>query len=118
MESIKNRTLLVEKMVCEGCEEKIKKEISNLSGVLEVEANHKTEKVKVKYDILKINLKSIEYKLKKIGYNLRENFLYKLDRGFIHFLEKNEKDNLTGKSSACCSNPEEILNKNQIKLKS
>ena len=111
MESIKNRTLLVDNMVCEGCEEKIKKEISNLNGVLEVEVNYKTGKTKVKYDILKINLKSIEYKLKNIGYNLKGDFLIKLKIGFIHFLEENEKDNLTGKPSTCCSDPKEILEK-------
>ena len=44
MESIKKRTLSVDNMVCEGCEEMIEKEISNLNGVMEVKANHKTEK--------------------------------------------------------------------------
>lgn len=111
MSSIKNRTLLVNNMTCGECEEKIEKEISNLTGVVKVEANHKTGKIEVEYDVLKINLKIIEYKLKKIGYNLKEGLLYKLENGFIHFLEENERDNMTSKSSPCCSNPEEILKK-------
>ena len=112
MESIKNRKILVNKMTCEGCEEKIKKEIANLNGVIEVNADHKTGKVNVKYDILKIDMKSIEFKLKKIGYGIKGGFFNKLKIGFIHFLEENEKDNLTSKSSPCCSDPSEILDKN------
>lgn len=111
MNTIKKRTILVENMVCEGCEEKIKKEINSLDGVEEVKANHKTKKVEVKYDISKANLKNIESKINKIGYNLRKNLLYKMKIGLINFLEENEKDNLTAKPIACCSNSEEILHK-------
>ncbi len=111
MESIKNRTFFVNNMVCEGCEEKIKNEILKLNGVMDIMANHKTATVKIKYGLSKINVKNIEKKLKEIGYNLKGDFLFKLKMGFLHFLEENEKDNLTGKTSTCCSDPKEILEK-------
>lgn len=111
MSTIKSRTILVENMVCEECEEKIKKEIYNLDGVEEVKANHKTKKVEIKYDISKVNLKNIENKMNKIGYNLRKNLLYKMKIGMIHFLEENERNNLNSSSIMCCSNPTKILKK-------
>jgi copper chaperone CopZ len=111
MSSIKNRLLSVDNMKCEGCEENIKKELSNLNGVAEVEANYKTKTVSVKYDILKVNLKNIESKMNKIGYYLRKNLLYRMKIGLIHFLEENEQDNLNSSSTMCCSNPTKILGK-------
>ena len=111
MNTIKNRTILVENMVCEACEEKIIKEIHNLNGVEEVKANHKIKKVEVKYDISKVNLKNIENKMNEIGYNFSKNLLYKMKVGLIHFLEENEQDNLNSSSTMCCSNPTKILKK-------
>jgi len=111
MESIKKRTIEVDNMVCDGCEQKIKDVISKICGVKQVNADYKKGKVKVIYNLSQTELKSIEEKIKEIGYNIKDNFLTKLERSFIHFCEENEKSNLNQKSSPCCSNPEEILKK-------
>ena len=116
MESIKKRKLLVNNMTCEGCEEKIKNEVLKLNGVNTVEVNHKTGTVNVRYDLLQVNLSEIENKIKSTGYKLNNNLLYKLKSGFIHFLEENERDNITTKVSSCCSNPVDIIEKAEKNL--
>jgi len=102
MESIKKRTIEVDNMVCDCCEQKIKDVISRISGVKQVNADYKKGEVKVIYDLSQTELKSIENKVREIGYNVKENFITKLERGFIHFFEENEKRNLNQKSSPCC----------------
>lgn len=102
MESIKKRTIEVDNMVCDGCEQKIKDVISGIRGVKQVNADYKKGEVKVIYDLSQTELKSIENKVREIGYNVKENFITKLERGFIHFFEENEKRNLNQKSSPCC----------------
>jgi len=111
MESIKKRSISVDNMVCDGCEQKIKDALSRIPSVKQVGADYKKGKVKVIYDLSQAELKLIENKVREIGYNVKENFITKLKRGFVHFFEENEKDNLTGKASTCCSNPKEILEK-------
>jgi len=100
MESIKKRTIEVDNMVCDGCEQKIKEALSRIPGVKQVGTDYKEGKVIVIYDLSQTELKSIENKVREIGYSIKENFITKLERAFIHFLEENEKSSINQKASA------------------
>lgn len=111
MEVIKKRTLSVTNMTCHGCGEKIIEELSKLNGIREVYPDSRIGKVTVVYDLLQIDLKDIEIKLNDLGYTVQNNFINRLKNNFLHFLEENEKSNLTAKPLPCCSNPKDILEK-------
>lgn len=113
-EIIKKRKINVEGMTCEGCEKKIDEALSKINGIKQVKAD-KAGKVYLEYDLMKIKLKGIEEQIIKLGYKLPNKFLDRTKRGFIHDTEQNEYDNMNAPDTPCCSNPKEILSKNEKK---
>ena len=113
MEAIKHRVIHVEGMTCEGCERSVIERLLSKDGIRSVEADSQTGRVEVCYDLLKINLKTIESEIIDLGYRPNVSFLGKIRSGWAHFTEENEHGNLTAKSSPCCSNPDEHLAKKQ-----
>ena len=111
MQLIKKRTIKIDSMSCAGCETKITDDVLRLRGVVSVSVDYKAFKIYVSYDLLRINLKDIEEKLNELGYSASKGFIYKVRDGFVHFSEENERDNISAKPAACCSNPTEILAK-------
>jgi len=111
MSTLKKRTILVENMSCTGCEEKINTELAKINGVHDVQADHHSGEIKVVYDLLKTDLKTIEQKIEEIGYSIHESFFNHVKDKYIHFTEVNERDNLNAPPMPCCSYPDKALSR-------
>lgn len=114
---IKKRKLDINKMTCSGCEQKIKKALQELKGIKNIKADYKIGELKLEYNLLEITLKDIEPEIVNLGYLLPDGFFNKLKRGVTHYKEETERDNYLAKSTPCCSNPDEIINKSKHKPK-
>ena len=101
---IKNRRLKVEGMTCEKCESNIESNLSQLDGILKVEAN-KSGSVAVEYNLMKVNISKIEMAIKDAGFNMPNGFFAKFARGWLSFTEQNEVDNAGHTPHSCCSDP-------------
>ncbi len=66
---MKEIVLNVKGMMCEGCENRVKKAISMLDGVKNVTADHNTGKVSIVFDG-QINRDSIIETIEDIGYEV------------------------------------------------
>lgn len=100
-ERIKNRTIKIDNIVCEGCENTINNALSAIDGIKEVKTDRSG--VSVKYDLLKVNMEDILGKIRELKYNTSTGFFQKLKTGFINFTERNERDNLNAPVHSCCS---------------
>jgi copper chaperone CopZ len=106
MSSLKTRAISVQGMTCADCEKKLRDSIGQLEGVHEVNADSRTGAVTVSYDLLKTDLSAIEQELGKSGFPLKHGVWGRLKRGWTHYTEQNERDNLTAGSPPCCSSPD------------
>ncbi len=61
------KTLKVEGMVCEGCENRIKNALSRIEGVQEVSANHQTKEVTITFDR---PIEDLEQIITSIGFDI------------------------------------------------
>ena len=66
---MKELNLNVKGMHCEGCENRIKRGLSSLENILEVEANHEEGLVKIKYEN-NLNIDLIKNKLVDLGFEV------------------------------------------------
>lgn len=57
-------------MTCEGCEEEVKHEVSQLPGFVSAEVNHKTGKATIKFDESKTSLQQVTDAINKTGYSV------------------------------------------------
>ena len=100
-EIIKNRTIKIDNITCEGCEKTIHDSLAMMEGVKEVTTD--SSGVFIKYDLKKINLEDIMEKIKELNYNPSAGIFQKMKTGFINFTERNERDNLHAPVHSCCS---------------
>lgn len=77
-------------------------EITDLNGVLAVRYDRKGV-LYLKYDLLETNLTQIEETMKRLGVEPAGGIFNRTMRGWIHFTEKNEFDNLMSIPSNCCA---------------
>lgn len=73
MATIEKENLQVKGMTCKSCEKIIKKDISSMEGVIEIELSYETGKGFVKFDSSKISLETINKKIEDLGYNNSNN---------------------------------------------
>lgn len=64
------------------------------------------DRLKVQYELMNINLVEIEKKINECGGHLASGFFNRFIRGWIHFTEENETQNLRSVPRSCCSIPE------------
>jgi copper chaperone len=64
-------TLKVTGMTCGGCENAVKRTVSQLDGVSEVAASHKAEEVVVSYDAARVSRDQIAAKIQRLGYQVQ-----------------------------------------------
>jgi copper chaperone CopZ len=107
-EIIKKRTIHVTGMTCEGCEATIDTALSEIDGIKAVKSD-KSGRVYVAYNLRKINLEAIEELISGLNFEITNGFFNRLKREWIHFIEQNERDNLSTVSYACCVDPTERL---------
>ena len=84
--------------------ETFKANLSQLDGILKVEAN-KSGSVAVEYNLMKVNISKIEMAIKDAGFNMPNGFFAKFARGWLSFTEQNEVDNAGHTPHSCCSDP-------------
>lgn len=86
---------------------KIKNDLREKIGIIEVDVDEAKGYVEVEYDLRKINFEKIEKSIDKMGIDLSKKITEKLKRGMAKFTEQNELDNLTATPSSCCEDPRE-----------
>ncbi len=67
----------VKGMTCTGCENTVKSGVSELEGVMEVEASHTNAKTFVKADTSLISLEKISEKIRSAGYSVESSSIRK-----------------------------------------
>jgi len=105
MSVVKTSRIPVHGLSCADCEERLQKAVSRLEGISNVEADSRTGVVTVSYDLLETDLSAIEQEIGKSGFDLKQGIWGHLKRGWTHYTEQNERDNLTAGSPPCCSSP-------------
>ena len=85
--------------------------LKSSAGVISVRYESSSHSIRIQYQLKKITLKEIEEKIIKFGAVLRMGFWHRLVRAIKHYMEINERDNLTVKPLPCCSKPDAILSK-------
>lgn len=98
------RTLKITEMVCSGCDEIITDAVATLAGVQAVKPNWRKSLLSVTYDLQKVRIQEVEKILTEIGYPPDSGFFHRTKRGWLHFTERNERDNLKHVGH-CCSKP-------------
>ncbi|MFQ5901005.1 MAG: heavy-metal-associated domain-containing protein [Thermodesulfobacteriota bacterium] len=82
-------------------------ELKRIKGVNKVNVDFEKGEVFVEYDLMKIFEMDIEKKMVEMGFVLDSCMGQRLKKGWIHFTEENERDNLKTKPTSCCSDPTE-----------
>jgi len=62
-------------------------------------------RLRIAYDLLQSTQNTIEQVLQGIGVELHSGWSQRLKRGWVHYLEENELDNLGQGARACCNRP-------------
>jgi YHS domain-containing protein len=83
--------------------EEVSKEVGLLMGVKQVDVQ--SQVIVVTYDLRQCRAEQIEAYLSGAGIKLRERWSDRLRRGWIHYTEENELDNLDAQPGACCNRP-------------
>ncbi len=105
MPASRTLTIPVEGLTCAGCEKKVEERLTGIEGVEQVSADAKRQTVQVAYDLQKTRLSAIEAAIQETGFSLKRGLWQGLKRRWAHFTEENERDNLAGGNSPCCSAP-------------
>ena len=54
---------------CAGCEARIQSVLARMSGIQEVKADHKTQKVSLTLDSASVSVQEVKEKLEELGYS-------------------------------------------------
>jgi len=71
--TIQDVTLKVTGMKCGGCETNVKGKLSNITGVLSVDANNKEDSVNVEFNEASINLDEIKKVIGEAGFIVEDS---------------------------------------------
>ncbi len=74
-----------------------------MMGILDVRITG--EKVAVTYDLFEATAEQIERDIEQAGAKLGAGWASRLRRGWVHYTEENELDNLAVSNMACCNTP-------------
>lgn len=61
--------------------------------------------VHVEYDLMRLNIKMIENEIINLGYGISTNLWQRVKRGWIHYSEETESQNMNLPAPPCCSKP-------------
>jgi Cu+-exporting ATPase len=62
-------TVLDKGIHCEGCEARIQSVLARMPGVQQIEADYKTQKVRLSLDIDKVSIQDVKEMLEDLGYS-------------------------------------------------
>jgi len=100
---IKKRSFKLDTPVLETERLSLHHEISQMMGIKEVVISG--VKVSVTYDLLEATAVQIERALEQAGAKLGAGWPTTLKRGWVHYTEETELDNLDDTGAACCNRP-------------
>ena len=75
MMAVETKKLVVigdNKMHCGGCESTVTFALNQLSGIQKVEADHRSQRIRVSYDPALVDLEKVREELDWIGYEVEE----------------------------------------------
>ncbi len=93
-----------------GLIDKAGQALNELNGIKELSYDQNSRILTVRYDLESVALKKIEEVLAEHEIQLDNGFFSKKKRGWHHFTEQNELDNLHV-NPTCCSDPKEKMAK-------
>lgn len=89
--------------------------IKELKGVKSVKIDKEKGDAFVEYDLNRCMEADIEEAMVNAGAILDDGFMQKLKRGYIHYAEENDRENLRYQPRSCCEVDEEERKKNELK---
>ncbi len=99
---LRKRKLKVEGMVCSGCKQKLEEGLQELKGVKNVDADYKTGKLTLEYNVIETSLEEIEPHIENLGYSLSSRFGSKIKRAIIYDGDRTARENyLADRGSRC-----------------
>lgn len=90
-------------------------ELKMIKGINQVSLDFKENNVSVEYDLLKASEGGIEKKMAEMGFVLDNGLWQRFKRGWTHYTEENERDNLKAKPHSCCEDPTEKNKRKSLK---
>lgn len=81
---------------------KLEAVLKDIKGVKEVTVELDKGDILVEYDLEWCSEADIEKAMQDAGFVLDDSIVEKLKRGWIHYTEENEQDNLHHKPTSCC----------------
>ncbi len=107
MAHIKHRKIRFKKTSEGKSREELVEVLKGLKGVTDARIDHDKKEVSIEYDLLKTSQQEIERLMVDHGFVLDDGIWERFRRGWIHFTEENDRDNLTAKAHSCCEDPTE-----------
>jgi len=102
-EIIKCRAFLLDLAVDSSVEHQLEASVHQLMGVREVRI--KGRKIVISYNLLEATAEQMERALSDAGAALAVGLGARLKRGWLHYTEETELDNLATDDAACCNKP-------------
>ncbi len=100
---IKRRTFLLDHAVGEAMEYQLNDALRQMMGVRDVRVNGR--EISVTYDLLEDTAEQVEQALADAGAAFGSGWAERLKRGWVHYTEETELDNLAAGDAACCNKP-------------
>ncbi len=100
---IKRRSFMLDRPLQGSIENTLKTTLSAMMGVRDVRIVG--VKVTVTYDLLEATSVQIEKDIEQAGTSLGTGWAERLKRGWVHYTEETELDNLAVDNMACCNKP-------------
>jgi len=100
---VKRRMFSLDQPVTSDQAQRLTEALNQLMGVRNVRIEN--QKIAIIYDLLEVTAEQIERILEDTGSGLGSGWAKRLKRGWIHYTEENELDNLADAPGACCNKP-------------
>jgi len=100
---VKKRTFRLDAPLSETEGASLEAIISTMMGVRRVQISGAN--IFIVYDLLEVTAEQIEKAIRQAGNKLGTGWRARLKRGWIHYTEETELDNLAAGESACCNKP-------------
>lgn len=107
MSNIKRKNIRFQKEPADKTPERLEEELKKIKGVNKAEVDFGSGEISVEYDLLNVTQEDIERHIINLGFVLDMGLRERFKRGWIHFTEENERDNLLTKPHSCCTDPTE-----------
>ncbi len=100
---VKKRTFTLDSPLLDAEVETLEPLISAMMGVRKVQISGAA--VSVSYDLLEATAEQVEKTIEQAGNKLGNGWSARLKRGWVHYTEETELDNLATDGAACCNKP-------------